>query len=339
MNSESNRKMSLRLVPGLLLLILYVALTSIAFAQDEPRAIGPYRELGAAVGVQGPGARQGDRALPLLVPPGQVTRETAPLFVEIPAFEGPAMLEVRFLHGDVVIAAEIVELDAKRPDRAAMNILNDHQKELLKIRALEAEQHSSVKVQVLGAPVDVPERSLAEVETRSRMLESVPTVGTTKSVQVSLANARKGSRIAANWTPDPECVQGCDDERQFCYEYRCDQRGSCQYCEDYWRDCYYSCPEVCTEPKDVYNVYGNWTYLGTNWLGTECLDIWPHNGVGTSHDSWQYVARVNVYRRTEHCDGTYTDVFIGYGYDYYYCYTSNWYNCNWPQYVYNPNIC
>ncbi|MGZ5459343.1 MAG: hypothetical protein ACXWN1_22100 [Thermoanaerobaculia bacterium] len=339
MNPESNRKISHRLAPGLLLMTLYAALASTAFAQDAVRSAGPYREPGTAVGIQVPGERQGDRALPLLVPPGRDTRETPPLFVEIPAFSGPATLEVRFLHGEVVIAAEIVELDAKRPARAAMNILNDHQKELLKIRALEAEQHASVKVQVLGAPVDVPERSLAEIETRSRMLESVPTAGMTKSVQVSLAAARRGSRIAANWTPDPECVQQCDDERQFCYEDRCDPRGSCEFCEQYWRDCYYSCPEVCTEPKDVYNVFGNWTYIGTNYLGNACLDIYPHNGIGTSHSRWQYVARLNVYQRTEHCDGTYTDVFTGYTYEYYYCYTSNGYNCNNPQYVYNPNIC
>jgi len=130
--------------------------------------------------------------------------------------------------------------------------------------------------------------------------------------------------------PDPSCVANCDEQYNFCMD-NCDQRGSCTYCSDYYNNCYYSCPQVCTEPKSVHNVTTN-EIVSVYYGAWYCFESRFQNDFydGQYYQDTQYNYKTTTVRRTEHCDGTHTDEVLSVSYATAYCYSPTGLTCYYP---------
>lgn len=127
--------------------------------------------------------------------------------------------------------------------------------------------------------------------------------GTPRTIDVRLA-PRSGKLRALGYEPDPECVQTCEDQRFFCWTERCDERGSCLYCNEYYDDCVGSCPTVCVEPKSVSTYTVDQSYASTD--GTTSCFYGPYQ----FDDLYRFYSVITyhyTYRKTVHCDDTYSD--------------------------------
>ncbi|HEV2852212.1 MAG TPA: hypothetical protein VHC97_05350 [Thermoanaerobaculia bacterium] len=203
-------------------------------------------------------------------------------------------LTVAVSSGPRVFVQETIVLPDRLSAAPTISFLAHHQNELAQLRKLEAEALRftvSARGKVI---VDVP---FADADRGSaRLAGGGPVVGESRSVEVKLRDPRKGMQ------PDPECESACNDAFLEC-DYYCDHRGSCSYCNDQYSWCVFQCPQVCTEPKAVYDVYTPWTYIGSYNHGNICINY------TYAYIFWEDVDRRYVYQRTEHCDGTYTDVY------------------------------
>jgi hypothetical protein len=264
-------------------------------------------------------------------------REEPPLYVATELRARGTKIQVVVLQGQSVVARELLVLDeAVRDGGVVLDILADHPLVLRRVRELEGANPLSVRLRITSDGAPDLERTLAELETRSRKMNAARGITSRTSLTISL----RGPRVATDGN-DPECNQQCSDAREFCYTDICDPRGSCYFCEVQYNDCVNTCPDACTEPKDVYEVYGPWNYYGSSYLGTSCFENANiYDNVGHLYDAWQNTYRRNVYERTEHCDGTYTDTFVGVEYGHSYCYSFVAANaCVAPQPIVNPPIC
>lgn len=120
------------------------------------------------------------------------------------------------------------------------------------------------------------------------------------------------------YEPDPQCEAQCYADYDFCMEYICDQRGSCSQCFQWLDDCLYSCPQVCVDPKDV-DDYVRTVYLGSDYYGVQCLTD-PRDYQAYYWDVWRDYYREETVRRTEYCNGTYSEQVLSYYNWYRWCY-------------------
>jgi hypothetical protein len=226
------------------------------------------------------------------------------------------------------LVKETIELPSELSKGAVVAVLGSHAKELERLRRMEASRPGSLRLAVRLGDRLVDELAWKDLEERQAKWAAVSAspVGFTRQVDVILGGAfgslsRKGYEAGR----DPACVQQCDDERSFCYTDRCDPRGSCQFCEEYYDDCVISCPEVCVDPKRVYN-YQTSTYAGSSYSpGSQCF-------IGSFFDDLYRLREddylVRTYERTEYCNGSYSDRLVGQQYQGYLC---------WE--LYAPNAC
>lgn len=212
-----------------------------------------------------------------------------------------AKLTLAARNGKIVAVREVIALPETVSGHVTVAFLNSHPKELEQLRRLVKSRPDTLRFTVsLGEKtiVDVP---FAQADAGSANLaEGTKIVGSSRSVNVNIRGARE---IAANgMEPDPQCESACNDTYIECYYVICDQRGYCGYCWDDYEYCVNSCPQICVEPKQVYEYGTSWQYSGSTGEYI-CIQNWYR------YILWTHWESRNVYERTVHCDNTYTDVF------------------------------
>jgi hypothetical protein len=130
--------------------------------------------------------------------------------------------------------------------------------------------------------------------------------------------------------PDPTCEQGCSDAYMFCSE-NCDQRGSCAYCTTDYQNCVASCPQVCVDPKRVYD-FTSTQLVGVTTYYSTCYELPNQSDYqwGEWFDYRQYQWKNTRIRRTEYCNGTYSDQVLSVSYSSTYCSYRTYQICAWP---------
>jgi hypothetical protein len=256
----------------------------------------------------------------------------ARLFATLPAsfvLQPPVLLEIKVVQAERTLVREMLDIDEVPKGPAVIEILNGHSKEVERLHAVAAQQPGTVKVVITSGDEVVSEVCLDDLETGKTVTR--PPIGHARLFTISI-NAPRLKAVTQDFQPDPDCAQACYDDWYFCETERCDQRGSCAYCDEYYQDCYYSCPQVCVDPKNVYN-WNSVSYQGSSWLGQNCYENWFTGDVWG--DLWTHyidVYQVTPYQRTEYCNGTYTDVQTGSSYYYYDdCWSDTYPNgCTYP---------
>jgi hypothetical protein len=214
---------------------------------------------------------------------------------------GGAELSVAVSNGKLDVVRETIVLPNDVAGKATISFLANHEKELGQIRKLAA-----AKPGTLRFTVSIGERVIADVpfaaadRGSANLAEGGAIVGQSTTVDVNIRDPRKIAPTGMQ--PDPECEAACNDTYVECYYVICDQRGDCSYCWEDYEYCAASCPQICVEPKSVSTYNTSWQYIGSYNLGNICLQNWY------AYIFWEDVERRYVYQRTEHCDGTYTDV-------------------------------
>jgi len=206
-------------------------------------------------------------------------------------------LTVAVSSGPRILVQETIVLPGSLSAAPTISFLAHHQSELAQLRKLAGAEAESLRFSVSArckVLLDVP--FIDADRGSSRLADGELAVGESRSVDVKLRDPRKGMQ------PDPDCESACSDAFLEC-DYYCDHRGSCSYCNDQYSWCVFQCPQVCVEPKSVHDVYSSWTYIGSYNNGTICI------ANAYAYIFWEDVERRNVYQRTEHCDGSYTDVY------------------------------
>ncbi|HEX7809987.1 MAG TPA: hypothetical protein VF608_14720 [Thermoanaerobaculia bacterium] len=218
------------------------------------------------------------------------------------------LIELRIVQGNVALISETVALPFDGRKNASLSVLRTHADELKRLRSIEAENAGSLR---FIASVDgrvITDAPFAMMDELRAAMSIGSIIGETRSV-----NSRPAAKLRAQsqaW--EPSCVANCEAQYSQCLEW-CDPRGSeCSQCYEWYNDCLYSCPQVCSEPKSVttYNVRvpQSSTLVTTSCLkqGTSAPTRWERRSV---------VSIVYTYQRTEHCNGSYTDVLTGSTYD------------------------
>lgn len=193
-----------------------------------------------------------------------------------------------------------VELQDRLPEASVIEVLADHPDELKHVRKLESVQPGSVRLVMWLGDQFLQERSLRELEGESRRLtlRAVPTVGTTRQVDVLAGGGL--TRIAED-ASDPVCLQGC--EEQFgasCIEAQCDPRSTYCPCNGYYDSCVASCPECPTTRE-----YSTTTVTGQSYYNsTRCFQGFGTFGEGRTHQLSYRTLRTQTWRETRNCDGS-----------------------------------
>jgi hypothetical protein len=258
--------------------------------------------------------------------PFKKEREVAPLFYVLPDLgtKETAMMEIRILQGKRELVRETVWLPANVRSGAAVDVLFTHPDEIKRLRAIEAQTPGSLRFLSFLAGRLITDEPLADIEARGAKTTMDAAVGQISEVEVKPAPKL---RVSAN-DEDP-CWEHCNVQYASCLDW-CDPRGdSCTQCEVWYHDCWIECPAPvvpCSEPKKVSN-YDVYSVDSAMWYGQwSCV----------AGQQWDYITiryLVTTYQRTEHCDGSHTDTWVGSRYEYrdcwantgYYCYPSNSY--------------
>lgn len=214
---------------------------------------------------------------------------------------GGAELTLSARKGNLVAVRETIVLPETLSSSATISFLANHEKELRQMRNLARANPGTLRFTVAIGDRTIVDVPFEEADRGSAALaDGVEVIGSSRSVDVKIRDART---IASNgMQPDPECEAACNDTYVECYYVICDQRGDCSYC---WRDyqyCVAGCPQICVEPKQVYEYATSWQYSGSTGEYI-CLQNWYR------YIMWSDWESRNVYERTVHCDNTYTDVF------------------------------
>lgn len=199
------------------------------------------------------------------------------------------------------LVSETIALPDSLPETVTVAFLANHEKELRQLRSLAKSRPGTLRFAVTAGErvlVDVP---FAEADRGSVALtEGAAIVGSSRIVHANIKDPRG---MASNgMQPDPECESACNDTYVECYYVICDQRGDCSYCWEDYEWCVGGCPQICVEPKQVYEYGTSWQYSGSTGEYI-CLQNWYR------YILWTHWESRSVYERTVHCDNTYTDVF------------------------------
>lgn len=250
-------------------------------------------------------------------------REVAPLLYVLPSLgtSGRANMEIRILQGKHLLIREVVKLPAGVAAGAAVDVLFTHPDEIKKLRTIEAETPGSLRFISLIEERVITDEPFAAIEAGGAKAALASAVGEIAEVEVK---APPRLRVRANdFYEDDPCWQQCNVSYQSCLEW-CDPRGdSCTLCEIWYHDCYIECPSPpasCSEPKSTSTVTSR-TPVAAYWAGqSACVFGWE----------WDYDAvtyQITIYQRTEHCDGSHTDVAISSYYQTIYCWYQTFYSC------------
>ena len=235
-------------------------------------------------------------------------RELMPSVVSGMPYDLPA--DALTPNGEITLAArskgkslvsETIALPASFSGRVTVAFLANHEKELRQLRNL-----AKAKPGTLNFTVTAGDRILADVpfteadRGSAALADGATIVGSSRIVHANIKDAR--TVVANGMQPDPACESACNDTYVECYYVICDQRGDCSYCWEDYEWCVAGCPQICVEPKQVYEYGTSWQYSGSTgeWM---CIQNWYKYILWTDWESR------DIYERTVHCDNTYTDVY------------------------------
>jgi hypothetical protein len=256
-------------------------------------------------------------------------RDVAPLLYALPALNtnDVSTLEIRIFQTKHPLIRETVMLPAAVPLGAAVDVLFTHPDELKRLRSIEAEKPGSLRFLALIDGRVVTDEPFASIEARSATLSLEAAIGQVQEIEV---RATPKPRVRT-LSKDPACTEHCDTMLNSCLEW-CDPRGdSCVQCYTWYNDCWSQCgdiPDPCTEPKST-STYSTTTYDSGVPYGTNCY-------VGKQWTYWSLRFLVTDYIRTEHCDGSHTDTFVGSHYVYTDCWVNTGYSC-YGGFSFTPN--
>lgn len=200
-----------------------------------------------------------------------------------------------------VIVSETIALPESLSGEVTVAFLANHDKELRQLRNLAKSRPGTLSFTVSVGDRVIAEMPFAEADGGSASLaDGAKIVGSSRAVRVNIKDPQKIS--ATGMQPDPECESACNDTYVECMYVICDQRGDCSYCWEDYQWCAASCPQVCVEPKQVYEYGTSWQYSGSTGEYI-CIGNWYR------YILWTHWESRDVYERTVHCDNTYTDVY------------------------------
>jgi hypothetical protein len=108
---------------------------------------------------------------------------------------------------------------------------------------------------------------------------------------------------------DPVCVEGCEAQRDWCYQNtpECASVFQCTPCDNEFNTCRQYC-WVCEDPKSV-TTRTQTTYSNAGYRGSACLtDPW---GSKWYWDIFDYIQWQTQIQRTEYCNGSVVETVIG----------------------------
>lgn len=137
--------------------------------------------------------------------------------------------------------------------------------------------------------------------------------------------------VNKGYVPDPQCEQQCNDTYITCYYEICDQRGDCSYCWDDYEWCAAQCPQICVDPKKVYEFTTTQLLSITTYYST-CYELPNQSDYqwGEWFDYRRYSWKQTRIRRTEYCNGTYSDEVLSVTYPNTYCQYRTYLTCLSP---------
>lgn len=240
-----------------------------------------------------------------------------PLIYALPAFlsnERSSLLTVEVLEDGRPVVRQTIELPAGRSEASVIEVLADHPDRLRHLRKLEAALPRRIRLGMWLGDQLLEEISLhdLEEEMRSRTPLAEPAIGITRQVEF-LAGGALSPSTAKSYEQgrDPVCVQECDNQRQSCYIDRCDPRGSCDFCEDYYDSCVLSCPLAPNCPTT--REYSTTTVTGQFFYNClDCVDCFLGFGAfdGRIHQLSHRTLRTQTWREIRHCDGSTTQTLL-----------------------------
>lgn len=276
-----------------------VLFATAAFSDEQP-----LRKKGLEFAPKGPAVSRARVLRPELL-----KGEVRPLLVELPDLGGkPATVVVTIMAGEKTLVRETIAIE-KGAAGSTVRIMAHQGKELEQLRKFEAMQPGTFRIDASIDDRPLPAIAFGEADLKSVELFEGKTsvVGATRLVDVSLA--AKPKKVATNgMQPDPECEANCYNDYAFCVEYICDQRAGCQQCQQWYNDCLYSCPWVCVDPKDV-DTFERTVYQGSDYYGMHCLTDMRDNQKYV-FDTWLAHYQQQTVRRTEYCNGSYSEEVI-----------------------------
>lgn len=267
------------------------------------------------------------------------TNAVAPsLFVPVPGEEGAGERSLKFQVrlNDRPFLTETLAVEATQDD-IAVELLARDSATLARLFRLAERPEARLSVSVLLDGSSIQELSFEEMATasakltRSRDFHPRPA---SSRVELFMPEPSKpdflSSALEKGMQPDPACEQVCNDDYLFCSEV-CDQRGSCGYCWTNYQNCAASCPQVCVDPKKVYELT-SLQLLGVVTHSTACYEL--PNQTDYHYGEWfdysQYNWKSTRIRRTEYCNGTYSDQVVSVSYSSTYCHYRTRLTCFWP---------
>ncbi len=246
--------------------------------------------------------------------------EGTPLLIAVPKLTGTKEIVVEVLLGEQTLVRETIQLDGDVAERSAVRLLGNQSADLEKLRRIAAARANELLVRITAGEREITRGRFHDFDAASAGLVGTATaVGATRVVDVEMKLRRNSDNITSNgYEPDPQCEAQCYEEYDFCMVYICDPRGSCSQCEQWLDDCLYSCPRVCVDPKDV-DEFVRTVYLGSEYFGVQCLND-PRDNQAYYWDVWRDYYREETVRRTEYCNGTYSEQVLSYYNWYKWCY-------------------
>lgn len=239
--------------------------------------------------------------------------EGTPLLIALPKLTGTKEIVVEVLLGEKTLVRETIVLDGEVRERSAVRLLGNQHADLEKLRKIAAARGDQLLVRITAGEREVTRELFRDLDAASPKLVGVATaVGATSVVDVEMVLRRTSPNvISTGMEPDPECAAQCYADYDFCMEYICDPRGSCSMCFQWLDDCLGGCPRVCVDPKDV-DTFTRTVYLGSQFYGTPCLYDPREYQTAYHWEVWQDYYREETVRRTEYCNGTYSEQVLSY---------------------------
>src|SRR5215212_3008486 len=252
--------------------------------------------------------------------PFKKDRDVAPLFYVLPALDTKeaAIMDIRIFQGKRELVRETVGLPADIRSGAAVDVLFTHPEEVKRLRAIEAHTPGSLRFLSFIDGRLITDEPFAAIEARGAKTTLDAAIG-----QVSEVEVKATPKLRVSAADEDPCWEHCNVQYASCLDW-CDPRGdSCTQCEVWYHDCWIECPAPvvpCSEPKSV-SYYDVYTQQSAMWYGqASCV----------AGQQWDYITikyLVTDYQRTEHCDGSHTDTWVGSHYEYVSCWANTHYYC------------
>lgn len=278
--------------------------------------------MAATAGAQEVRPVQADRSFEGKTPVKHVLRaaragEVAPLLIAVPKLSGGSELIAEVVLGERTLVRETIAVEGDVPERSAVRLVGTQATELEKLRKIAALRGNELAVRISAGDRVVAQGLFRDLDAASgKLVEVANIVGATRVIDVELG-LKRNSNVATNgMEPNQECEAQCLNEYQFCSEWTCtycpieEETGSQSACEQQYNGCVANCPQVCVDPKDV-DEFVRTVYLGSDYYGTPCLRD-PRDNQAYNWDVWRDFFREETVRRTEYCNGTYSEQVLSY---------------------------